>query len=426
MSDLFLWGGVAVIALSLLGVFLCSLSEAAFLGMNPTRQRRVMDSRHRNAKYVVRLLSDSNYLSALIVGMNLFIIIISTVMTLLVQARVHGGSAWAHEGWHVGMVLFIMVFAELTPKTYGGLYPERVSLAMAPGIMLLARAFRPVVLVLERLARPLVGLIRSHHPHGRELMSLDEIRAAADVVEEEGLVDADEAEMLDSVIDLGERQVREIMVPRVSMVAVEETTSVEEFATVASRSGFSRIPIYAETVDHITGIVYVNDVLRRLAGTREPFTLPAIARPPLYAPESKRMDDLLRELREQRVHIAIVVDEFGGTDGLVTIEDILEELVGEIADEHDPHADTVERVCDTEAVVDGRLTIEDANELLGCELPDGPYETVAGLLSQAAGHIPQTGETFEVAGLKLTVEDGDEEHVERVRVVVAKREDGDE
>ncbi|MBU0608616.1 MAG: hemolysin family protein [Armatimonadetes bacterium] len=425
MSDPLLWLGIAVIAVCLTGIFLCSLAEAAFLGMTPARQRRVMDSRHKNARYVVRLLSDSNYLSALIVGMNLFVIVISTVMTLLVKYRLPEGSHWLDEGLHLGMILFIMVFAELTPKTYGGIYPERMSLAMAPLITLLARTFRPAVILLEYIARPIVRLIRCH-PYGHELMSLDEIRAAADVVEEEGLVDAEEAEMLDSVIDLGERQVREIMVPRVNMVAVEETTSVEDFATIASRSGYSRIPIYAETVDHITGVVYVNDVLRRLAENSTPFTLPEIARPPLYVPESKAIDDLLRELREQRVHIAMVVDEFGGTDGLVTIEDILEELVGEIADEHDAPEEEIERVCDTEVVVDGRTRIEEVNDLLGCALSEeGPYETVAGLLAQTAGRIPEAGETFAVGGLRLTVEDGDEQHVGRVRIVVATREDGD-
>ncbi len=345
-------------------------------------------------------------------------------MTLLVTYHLPEDSHWLHEGLHVGMILFIMVFAELTPKTYGGLYPERVSLTMAPGIMLLARVLRPAVVILERIARPVVRLIRAN-PHGRELMSLDEIRAAADVVEEEGLVDAEEAEMLDSVIDLGERPVREIMVPRVDMVAVEQDTSVAEFAAVASRSGFSRIPIYAETLDHITGIVYVNDVLRRLATDRTPWALGDIARPPLYVPASKLMDDLLRELRERRVHIAIVVDEFGGTDGLVTIEDILEELVGEIADEHDTPEEEIERVGEAEVVVDGRARIEEVNELLDCRLPEGPYETVAGLLYQTAGHIPEAGETFEVAGVRLTVEDGDEQHVGRVRLAVATREDGD-
>ena len=421
MADLLLWIGVLVIVICLGGIFFCSLAEAAFLGMTNAHQRHVAENGHKHARYVLRLLSDTNYLSALIVAMNLFVIIISTVMTLLVSFRLQHGSDWLHEGLHLGMVLFIMVFAELTPKTYGGMHPERISLSLAPGMVFLARIFRPLVFVLTQVARPLVRLFGSH-THGRELMSLDEIRAAADVIEEEGLVDADEAQMLDSVIDLGETQVREIMVPRVDIVGVEEHTSVRDFAAIASRSGYSRIPIYADDLDSVTGIVYVNDLLRRLTDGQAAFTLPQIARRPLYVPDSKRIDDLLRELREQHVHIAIVIDEFGGTDGLVTIEDILEELVGEIADEHDAPNDEVDHICATEAVVDGKVRIEDVNELLHCGLPEGQYETVAGLLSDLAGRIPSSGECFEVAGVKLTVEESDSQHVERVRVVVRDHE----
>lgn len=424
MSDLLLWTGVVVIGICLAGIFFCSLAEAAFLGMNPTRQRRVMEARHPNARHVIRLLSDTNYLSALIVGANVFVIIISTVMTLLVTTRMPGAVEWLREMPHVAMILVIMVFAELAPKTYGGIYPERVSLALAPGMVLLARTLRPLVALLEHIARPLVRLLRTDR-HGGQLMSLEEIRAAADVIEEEGLVDADEAQMLDSVIDLATTEVHDIMVPRVDIVAVEETTPIAEFATTASRSGFSRIPIYTDTVDHVTGIVYVNDLLQRL-GTGQPLSsLKEIAREPLYVPESKPIDDLLRELREKRIHIAIVVDEFGGTDGLVTIEDILEELVGEISDEHDAPNHDVEQICDTEVVVDGKMRIEDVNELLCCELPEGQYDTVAGLLSQEAGHIPGDGEVFDVGGMRLTVEESDGQHVGRVRIVVRIREDGD-
>ena len=243
--------------------------------------------------------------------------------------------------------------------------------------------------------------------HDGEFMTHEEIQAAAEVSEEEGLVDAEEAEMLDNVIDLAQTLVREIMVPRVDLVAVEEEASVVDFAAVASRSGNSRIPIYCETLDNITGIVYVNDVLRRLGGGESNFALSEIARAPFYVPDSKPIDDLLRELRERRVHIAIVVDEFGGTDGLVTIEDILEELVGEITDEHDAPNRDFERLRDDEARVDGKMRIEEVNERLGCELPEGQYETVAGLVSGLAGHIPVCGEAFEVAGARLVVEQSD-------------------
>jgi CBS domain containing-hemolysin-like protein len=249
---------------------------------------------------------------------------------------------------------------------------------------------------------------------------------AADVSEEEGLVEPEEAEMLDSVIDLGETLAREVMVPRVSMMAVEENVSVAEFATLASRSGLSRIPVYRETLDDIIGIVYVKDVLYRMGAGSTDFSLPEIARPPLYFPETKRTDELLRELRDQRVHIGIVVDEFGGTAGLITIEDILEELVGEIADEHDQPSDEILQIDDSEVLVDGRVRIEEVNELLAASLPEEQYETVGGLVSGLAGRIPGAGETFHVSGLRLIIEASDGQHVERVRVVADVREDGDE
>jgi len=416
--------GLVVIVLCLVGIFFCSLCEAAFLGMTETRQRRLADDRRPRARRVLQLLSDSSYLSALIVGMNLFVIIISTIMTLLVHSHLQHGSAWLSEAVHIGTVLVILIFAELTPKTYGSLFPERVSLAVVDGARLLAKAFRPVVTVLERLSSPVVRLFVSH-THKGQFMSLEEIRVAADVSEEDGLVDAEEAQMLDSVIDLGETQVREIMVPRVDIVAVEDEAGVAEFAATASRSGNSRIPIYSETLDNITGIVYVNDVLRRLGTGDTTFSLRDIARPPFYVPNTKRIDDLLRELRERTVHIAIVVDEFGGTDGLVTFEDILEELVGEIADEHDHPNDEFTLIAPGVALVDGKLRLEDLNERLASALPEDQYETIGGLVSGLAGHIPASGETFEIAGTRLVVEDSDGQHVERIRIVVGSTEGGD-
>lgn len=424
MNDALFWLGVVTIALCLVGIFLCSLAEAAFLGMTEARVRWLSEKRERRAQIVVRLLSDSNYLSAIIVGMNLFVIIISTVMTLLVRHRLAYHAPLVDELVHIGMVLIILLFAELTPKTYGSLYPERSSLAVAPTIAVLASILRPAVIILARLSRPLLRRLRGHGRNG-QLMTLDEIRIAADVSEEEGMVDAEEAQMLDSVIDLGETQVREIMVPRVDTVAVEDGTSVEEFAAVAGRSGYSRIPIYSETLDSITGIVYVNDVLRRLGTGDVSFRLTDIARPPVYVPGTKRIDDLLREMREQRVHIAIVVDDYGGTDGLVTIEDILEELVGEIADEHDVAEEQLRMVCETEAVVSGKVRIDAINERMCTELPEDQYETIGGLISGLAGHIPLAGEMFEVETVRMTVEESDGRHVKRVRVKVGAREDGD-
>jgi CBS domain containing-hemolysin-like protein len=426
VTDWFALLGIGVVTAALAGIFLCSLAEAALLGINDGSLRRLSESRDRAAMRVARLLNDGTYLSALIVGMNTFIIILSTVMTLLVHHHLGDGpgAKWAGEAWHIGMVLFILIFAELSPKTYGGLYPERVALRVSRPVTVITGLFRPLVVLLTRLSSPLTGH-QGNGRHANQLLTVDEIRMAADVSEEDGLVEPEEAEMLDNVIDLGETLAREVMVPRVAVLAAEEDLSVPEFAAIASRSGFSRIPIYRETLDSVTGIVYVKDVLFRLGTGDRAFTLRDVARPPLYFPETKPVDDLLRELRDQRVHIAVVVDEFGGTAGLVTIEDILEELVGEIADEHDQPSDEIVRLSDRELLVDGRTRIEEINDLLEASLPDDQYETVGGLASGLAGRIPATGEAFQVEGIRLLIEESDGQHVGRVRVVVGTREDGD-
>jgi putative hemolysin len=418
--------GIVAIGLCLGGIFLCSLAEAAMLGITETGLRRLQESREAPARRVARLLDQGSYLSALIVGVNVFVIILSTVMTLQVHQHLGDGSGagYAREAWHLGMVLFILVFAELTPKTYGGLYPERVALRVSRPVALLTRLMRPVVALLAGLSQPLLG----HGPAARrqgQLVTVAELRMAADVSEEEGMVEPAEAEMLDNVMDLGETQARQVMVPRVAVVAAEEEATVADFAAIAGRTGLSRIPIYRETLDNVTGIVYVKDVLRRIGEQPAHFTLREIARPPLYFPETKRIDDLLRELREQRIHIGIVVDEFGGTAGIVTIEDILEELVGDIRDEHDQPAEDIVRVSDKELLVDGRVRIAEVNELLDIALPEEQHDTVGGLVSGVAGRIPVTGETFRVQGVQLVVEAGDGQHVGKVRVVVGTREGGD-
>lgn len=426
MAEWLTAAGVLVIGVSLAGIAVCSLAEAAMLGISEGGLRRLTESRERAAVRVSRLLSEGTYLSALIVGMNTFVIIVSTVMTLLVRHYLGDapGIEWAEEAWHIGMVLFILVFAELSPKTFGGLYPEQVALRLAGAVEVLTRVFRPLVILLTRLAMPFSGH-RGNGRHPGQLLTVDEIRMAADVSEEEGLVEPGEAEMLDNVIDLGATLAREVMVPRVSVLAADEEMSLAEFATMASRSGFSRIPIYRETLDHVTGIVYVKDVLARLAAGERDLRLPEIARPPLYFPETKRIHDLLRELRERHVHIAIIVDEFGGTAGLITIEDILEELVGEIADEHDQPSQELVRVSDREVLAEGRVRIEEVNELLGCALPEDQYETVGGLASGLAGRIPVAGEEFAIGDVRLHIEASDGQHVERVRVVAVTREEGD-
>ena len=229
--------------------------------------------------------------------------------------------------------------------------------------------------------------------------------------------------MLDSVIDLGQQRVRDIMTPRVDIVALPEEVSVEELLEVAVESGFSRIPVYRDSIDQITGIVYVNDTLLSLGRGETGLKLSEVARTPILAPESKPLDEMLWELRQQKVHIAIVIDEFGGTEGLVTIEDILEELVGEIEDEHDLPEEEIQLSGEGEAVVQGKARIEDINEELGVEIPTDHHDTISGLLTGIAGRVPEEGEVFTISGATIIVVESNDQHVDRLRIIApAERE----
>jgi magnesium and cobalt transporter len=262
---------------------------------------------------------------------------------------------------------------------------------------------------------------------GREFrfVTRDEIRVAADVSEEEGALEPEEGEMLDSVLELSVARVSEVMVPRVDIVALEENDLLDRVLQVVIESGYSRIPIYQATLDSITGILYVNDLLSVLSSGASEIDLKAIARAPVYVPESKLLDELLAEMRDRAVHLAIVVDEFGGTEGLVSIEDILEELVGEIEDEHDTVTEDMVLLGPDEAVVGAKERIEEVNDQLVVNLPNDQYDTVGGLITGLANRIPQIGEVYETDGVALTVEEGDDRNIERVRITVTHRDGGE-
>ena len=249
-------------------------------------------------------------------------------------------------------------------------------------------------------------------------MTPEQIRAAAELWVENGQVTAEETEILDSVLELTRTTAREVMSPRVDVVALSATATMDEVVDTALSSGYSRIPVYEEDIDHIVGVLYVHDLLATPPEQWHDLKLHDIVHEPLLAPESKPVDELLWMMRERSTHLAVLIDEFGSTAGLATIEDILEELVGEIEDEHDLPEQDIELLSPTEAVVDGKTHIEDINEALGTDLPEDKYETVAGLVSAIAGHIPEPGDVVRCGEAKFIVQEGDEQQIQRLWVIV--------
>ncbi|UCF88820.1 MAG: HlyC/CorC family transporter [bacterium] len=251
----------------------------------------------------------------------------------------------------------------------------------------------------------------------------EEIHSIIDVGEQEGVINRDEHAMIDAVLDLGDTLVREILVPRTEMVAVEVTTPVREVLQTIIHAGHSRIPVYEGDVDHITGILYAKDLLKLWGKTPEEISIRSVCRKAYFIPETKTTADLLKEFKVRRVHMAVAVDEYGGTSGLVTIEDILEEIVGEIQDEHDPvEKSGISKLDDGSYLFDARSHIEDFEDELGVQLPRGEYDTLGGFLSHLMGHVPALGEQGQYGKMLFTVEEADARKVSIIRVSVAEEE----
>ncbi len=244
-------------------------------------------------------------------------------------------------------------------------------------------------------------------------MSREELKLLLQMEPEEADVTVSEAEMIDKIFDLGEKTVREIMVPLVDVAALPASAHPDDAVRLVAERGFSRIPLFTDRVFNLIGFVTAMDLLRRGA---QAFDLRSIMRPATYAPETKRIDDLLREMQKGRIQLAVVVDEYGGAVGIVTIEDILEQIVGEIEDEHDRTPATVERLPDGSYRVAGRVSIDELNESLDWELPKRDFETVAGLVLSTVNRIPAVGEVFQVSRYTFTVLEADERRILRVRI----------
>ena len=312
-------------------------------------------------------------------------------------------------------VVVIFVTAEAVPKTFAVQHPDRTSLLVAPLISLIVR-FPPIRLV----SRALIGLSNVIVP-GKGLkegpfVSEEELLAMADVAVEEDVIEREERQLIHSIIEFGDTVVREVMIPRPDMVAVESPASTSDVMEVVMSAGYSRIPVYEQGIDDIAGILYAKDLMRAMRDGRADEPVRNLVRPARFVPETKRVAELMPEMQKEKAHMAIVVDEYGGTAGLVTLEDLIEELVGEIVDEYDVEEAPVEPLPNGDVRVNARMPIDELNELLQVEFPQGDYDTVGGLVYNLLGHVPTEGETVDYDGHRLRAEKVQGRRIGRVRI----------
>jgi CBS domain containing-hemolysin-like protein len=302
------------------------------------------------------------------------------------------------------MTFLIFVFAEVTPKTYALQRPERAALLAARPVYILGRLLQPLgrlLIVVSNVA--MVVLPGRGMPKG-PFVTEEEIRHLIDMAEEEEEIEEEERVLIHSVFEFGDTVVREVMVPRPDMVAIRAEATVDQALETIVKAGYSRIPIYEGDTDNITGVLYAKDLLRKTARAGGGTKVATLGRAPLFVPEQKKVAELLREMQQQRVHMAIVVDEYGGTAGLVTIEDLIEEIVGEIVDEYDQEEPLVEPIDEGTMRVDAKMPIDEVNELLGVELPHEEWDTVGGLVFGLTGRVPTVGEAVQFDSLEFRTE----------------------
>ncbi len=321
-----------------------------------------------------------------------------------------------------------IIFGELVPKTLALAHPERFALSLAGLVDLMGRVLRPIVWALERVTNAVNRLLGVRDVDHNQI-STEELKLLIERGGEQGILEAEEEQMIHAVIELGERRVHEVMVPRTAIVALPATATLPDAIDRIIEQGHSRVPVYEASVDEVVGILYAKDLLPFLKDRTDARpSMRALLRTPVFVPESMSIDDLLHEFQRRKVHIAIVLDEYGGTAGLVTIEDLLEEIVGEIQDEYDVHEEAmVVRLSDDEARVDGRAAVDDLAEIFDTELAledEDEYDTVGGLIYHRIGGVPSPGDQVDVDGLHLTVETTDGRRVGKVLVVRRREESG--
>ncbi|GAA4206635.1 hemolysin family protein [Actinocatenispora rupis] len=406
-----LFAAAALVVLA--GLF--AMTDAALSRVSKARAAEMVREGARGARALVAVAGDLPRHLNLLLLLRLVCELAATTIVAFVTVDAWG-TDWAAALVTAGaMTVVSFVIVGVGPRTVGRQHAYPVALVAAPVVRWLGRALGPLASLLI-----LVGNAMTPGKGFREgpFTTQVELRELVDLAEQRGVVEHDEREMLHSVFTFGDRIVREVMVPRTEMVWIEGGKTARQALALALRSGFSRIPVIGENVDDVLGVAYLKDLVRRSQGGGASVPVSELMRPAEFIPESKPVDDLLSQMQAQRIHIAIVVDEYGGTAGLVTIEDILEEIVGEITDEYDVERPPVEHLADGSVRVSARLPVEDLGELFGVELPDGEVETVAGLLAQELGRVPIPGAAATVAGLELTAEGttGRRNHIDTVLV----------
>jgi putative hemolysin len=405
-------------------------AEVAIVSIRKSRLNQLIEEGHQAAQWVADLAEDASrlltttQLALKLLGFLAVALAASTYGEPLAKWLAGLNLAWVSSVSHplaigiitLGLVFLVLIFGELIPREFGTRKPEPLAFWAIYPMRAAALAAMPVAQVVEAVNHLLTGQ-QEEGRHGLLFVIEEEIKTLVDAGEEEGFIEEEEKEMIYSIFEFGDTLAREVMVPRIDMVAVEVNASIMDALEMVIQAGHSRIPVYEETIDNIVGMLYAKDLLQYWRNDTPSLKLRNVLRSVYYIPETKKVDELLQELQQRKVHIAIVVDEYGGTAGLVTIEDILEEIVGEIQDEYDSEEAFMEVVSDDEIIFNARMDLDDVNHIMGLGLPTDISDTLGGLVYSSLGRVPVVGDNMRIQNVEITVLSVMRRQIKKVKVV---------
>lgn len=415
------WLSVSIFIILLFASAFFSGSETAFFSLKHSERRKLKEEGKisRAASKVLDLLNQPRRLLVSILIGNTIVNVSAATVAALFTHRIMQTTALAKWSFLFDVVIVtavILLFSEILPKIVAVKRPLLFAINASQVLWIFMIIFSPISFLFEQLTHGLAKVTGSHKEV--PFVNEDELKTLIEVGEEKGTLDKSEREMIHSIFEFRETMAREIMVPRMDMVAVEKESPIHEVLTLVEAEGHSRIPIYKETIDNIIGILYVKDLLAYSKGQSKTKGLGELSRKPYFVPESKLIDELLREFQKERIHMAIVVDEYGGTAGLVTLEDVIEEIVGDIRDEYDQEKPLVKSVGKREWLVDGKIDIEELNEQLNLNLPsEEDFESLGGFIFSQLGAIPREKEIVQFEDFQFMVEKVVGRRIKSVRII---------
>lgn len=407
-----------VIGLLALSAFFSS-SETAMMAVNKIRVRNLADAGLSSAQTLMKVLDNQpKMLSAILIGNNIVNISASSLATILVTRAF--GDMYVGVGTGI-LTLLVLIFGEITPKTSATLYSETMALRFAKPIYMIMQVLTLVIFIVDKLSQGVLRLLHVDPNKKQDAITEDELRTIVEVSHEEGVIESDEKKMIYNVFDFGDSVAKDIMVPRIDMTFIDVDATFSEVIEVFREVKYTRYPVYEETTDNVIGIINIKDLL--LTENQKKFCIRDYLREPLYTYEFKKTAELMVELRKTQNNIAIVLDEYGATAGLITLEDMLEEIVGEIRDEYDEdEEDLIRRIGPREYVVEAAMKLDDLNDQLGLDLESEDYDSIGGFIIGLLDHLPEEGEEVTHKTLRFVVDKVDRNRIDKIHLYIQEEE----